>query len=253
VSDLGAWTFAMSTVILPLAVISIPIAEVLFSAFSRLRGQRDRIAALWLDSIGLLAAVILPVIIGLIVVAPDLIPLVFGSQWRVSVTIVQILSIYAIIRSLQSWNSVVLDAAGRPHVTLWTQVAALALTPFAVILGAQWSIEAVAVCFVVGQLIAVEIPSLLFVLSELRVRPSEVASRLAGIAAATAVMAVACLLGRLALSTLGVGMAGRATLTVVLGVVAYPLALSLFAPEIRRRATGLVRRTLSRKTARPLG
>jgi O-antigen/teichoic acid export membrane protein len=249
VSSLGAWTFAMSTVILPLTVIAIPIAEVLFTAFSRLRGQRERIAALWLDSIGLLAAVILPVLVGLVVVAPDLIPLVFGSQWRVSVTIVQILSVYVIIRSLQSWNSVVLDAAGRPQVTLWTQVAALALTPFAVILGAQWSIEAVAMCFVLGQLIAVEIPSLLFVLSELRVSPSKVGSRLAGIAAATSVMAVTCLLGRLGLSALGVGLAGRATLTIALGAVAYPLALSLFAPEIRRRATGLLRRTLSRKAA----
>jgi O-antigen/teichoic acid export membrane protein len=249
VSSLGAWTFAMSTVILPLTVIAIPIAEVFFTAFSRLRGQRERIAALWLDSIGLLAAVILPVLVGLVVVAPDLIPLVFGSQWRVSVTIVQILSVYVIIRSLQSWNSVVLDAAGRPHVTLWTQVAALTLAPFAVILGAQWSIEAVAICFVLGQLIAVEIPSLLYVLSELRMPPSKVASRLAGIAAATSVMAVTCLLGRLGLSALGVGLAGRATLTIALGAVAYPLALSLFAPEIRRRTIGFVRRTLSRKTA----
>ena len=37
VADLGAWTFAMSMVILPLSLIAIPIAEVLFSAFSRLR------------------------------------------------------------------------------------------------------------------------------------------------------------------------------------------------------------------------
>ena len=146
----------MSTVILPLVVIAIPIAEVLFSAFSRLRGDRERTATLWLDSIGLQAASLL-LLVGLVVVARDLIPLVFGEQWRVSVTIVQILSIYVIIGSLQSLNSIVLDAAGRPHVTLWTQLAALALAPVAVIVGAQWSIEAVAVCFVVAQLITVEI------------------------------------------------------------------------------------------------
>ena len=253
VSDLGAWSFAMSTVILPLAVIAIPIAEVLFSAFSQLRGQRERIAALWLDSIGLLAAVILPLLVGLIVVAPDLVPLVFGAQWRVSVTIIQILSIYVIVRSLQSWNSVVLDAAGKPKVTLWTQVAALAVTPFAVILGAQWSIEAVAICFVLGQLIAVEIPSLVFVLRELRVTPGRIATRLSGIAAATLIMAIACLVGRFGLSSLGVGPAGRAVLTIALGFVAYPLALSLFAPDIRRRALGLGRRGLGWKKASPVG
>ena len=248
-SGLGAWTFAMSTVILPLIVIAIPIAEVLFSAFSRLRGDRDRIAALWLDSIGLQAAVVLPLLVGLVVVAPDLIPLVFGQQWRVSVTIIQILSIYVAIRSLQGLNSVVLDAAGRPHVTLWTQLAALALAPIAVILGAQWSIEAVAVCFVLAQLVAVEIPSFVFVLSELRVTARKVASQLSGIAAATVIMAIACLGTRLGLSALGLGMAGRAVLTIALGAVVYPVALSFLAPETSRRAFGLIKRVLGRNTA----
>ena len=247
VAGLGAWTFAMSTVILPLTVIAIPMAEVLFSAFSRLRGDRERIAALWLDSIGLQAAVILPLLVGLVVVAPDLIPLVFGEQWHVSVTIIQILSVYVIIRSLQSLNSIVLDAAGRPQVTLWTQLAALALTPFAVIVGAQWSIEAVAICFVIGQLIAVEIASFVFVLSELRVAPRKVASHLSGIAAAASAMAVVCLVTRLGLSALGLGMAGRALFTIAAGVVIYPVALSYFAPETSRRAFGLVKRVLSRR------
>ena len=242
-SGLGAWTFAWSTVILPLVVIAIPIAEVLFSAFSRLRGDRDRIAALWLDSVGLQAAVILPLLVGLVVVAPDLIPLVFGEQWHVSVTIIQILSIYVIIRSLQSLNSIVLDAAGRPQVTLWTQLAALALAPLAVIIGAQWSIEAVAVCFVIGQMIAVEIPSFVFVLSELRVPPRKVASHLSGIAAATAIMAVTCLVVRLGLSELGLGMAGRAALTITLGARRLPgSSLVLCSRDqsagIRSRQTG---------------
>jgi O-antigen/teichoic acid export membrane protein len=60
-------------------VIAIPIGEVLYSAFSRLRGQRERIAALWLDSIRLLAALIVPVLVGLVVLAPDLIPLAFAD------------------------------------------------------------------------------------------------------------------------------------------------------------------------------
>jgi O-antigen/teichoic acid export membrane protein len=74
VAGLGAWSFAMSTVIRALTVIAIPIGEVLYSAFSRLRGQRERIAALWLDSIRLLAALIVPVLVGLVVLAPDLDP-----------------------------------------------------------------------------------------------------------------------------------------------------------------------------------
>ena len=58
VAELGAWTFAMSMVILPLTLIAMPYAEVLFSAFSRLRNEPERIAALWLRSIAYLAAVL---------------------------------------------------------------------------------------------------------------------------------------------------------------------------------------------------
>jgi O-antigen/teichoic acid export membrane protein len=249
VSGLGAWTFAWSAVILPLTVIAIPIAEVFFSAFSRLRGERERIAALWLDSIGLLAAVIVPLLAGLVVVAPDLIPLVFGGQWSVSVPVIQILSIYVIIRSLQSWNSIVLDAAGRPQVTLWTQVAALCLTPVAVVVGAQWGLEAVAVAFVLAQLVAVEIPSLFFVLQELRITLWTVIVRLRGVVTAALLMALACLGWRLGLKELGLGMTGRAVLTIALGLLVYAIALRFLAPEIYRRGVGLMKPGFARALA----
>jgi len=244
--QLGAWTFAMSTVVLPLTVIAIPIAEVLFSAFSRLRGEPDRIAALWLEGLRFLTAVVLPLLVGLVVVAPDLIPVVFGSHWRVAVGIVQILSVYVIMRSLQAWSSVVMDAVGRPQVTLWTQLAALCVTPIGVVVGSQWSVEAVAVGFVLSQLVAVEIPMLIIVLSELRVSLATVAARLLGVVGATLVMAIACVLGRATLSSLGVGIAGRAALTIMLGLLVYAVALWQLAPDIGRRALSLGRQALAK-------
>jgi PST family polysaccharide transporter len=239
IPDLGTWSFSMSTVILPLTVITLPMAEVLFAAFSRLQGDRDRIAALWLDSIGLLAAAVLPLLTGLAVVAPDLIPLVFGEQWEVAVPVIQILSVYVIIRCLQSWNAVVLDAAGKPQITLWTQVAALCLTPVAVLIGAEWSIEGVAVCFVISQLVAVEIPLFVLVLSEMGLRPTTIASRLAGTAGAALLMAAVCWPARVGLEAEGVGQAGRAVLTIALGLLVYGAALWFLAPDVRRRVTRL--------------
>jgi polysaccharide transporter, PST family len=255
IPELGTWSFSMSTVILPLTVITIPIAEVLFAAFSRLQGDRDRIAALWLDSIGLLAAAVLPLLAGLAVVAPDLIPLVFGQQWEVAVPVIQILTVAVIIRCLQSWNAVVLDAAGKPQITLWTQVAALCLTPVAVVVGAEWSIEGVAVCFVVSQLVAVEIPLFVLVLSELRLKPTTVALRLAGIAGAALIMVTVCWPARLGLEQAGVGQAVRAVLTIALGLLVYGAALWFLAPDVRRKVMRMgaagVRRARSSMSPRP--
>jgi O-antigen/teichoic acid export membrane protein len=249
VTELGAWTFGMSMVILPLSLIAIPIAEVLFSAFSRLRNEPERMAALWLDSIGYLAAVLLPVLLGLMVVAPDLVPAVFGSRWEVSVGIVQILSVYVLIRGLQSWGSVYMDAVGRPEVTFWTQLASLGLTPVAVVVGVQWGIEGVAACYVAAQMIAVEIPMFVIVLRQMRVSPRTVARRLSGTTAASLVMALACLLGRSALETAGVGAAASAALTVAIGVAVYAPALWWLAPHISRRGFEIGKRRITRLLA----
>ena len=240
VEELGAWTFAMAMVILPLTLIAIPTAEVLFSAFSRLQDEPERISTLWLDSIAYLAAVLLPLLLGLIVVSPDLIPVAFGSRWEVSVGVVQILSVFVIIRSLQTWGSVYLDAIGRPEVTFWTQLASLCLTPVGVIVGLNWGIEGAAAGFVICQLITVEIPMFVITLSQMRVSPLTVLGRVYGVAAAALVMASACLAARSALGAVGVEMVGRTALTIVTGMVVYPLALRWLAPQIWRRVVLIV-------------
>jgi O-antigen/teichoic acid export membrane protein len=245
IPDLGAWTFAMSMVILPMTLIVLPTSEVLFSAFSRLRDEPQRMSALWLDSIGYLAAVLLPLLLGLMIVSPDLVPVLFGSRWEVSVGVLQILCVYVLIRGLQAWGGVYMDAVGRPEVTLWTQLASLCLTPVGVVIGVNWGIEGVAACFVSCQLIAVEIPMLVIVLSRMRLSLRTVAAHLVGITAASLVMAAACLLGRSVLDAIGVGMIGRVASTTALGTAVYVIALWWLAPQISRRVVELGRRRLT--------
>jgi hypothetical protein len=138
-----------------------------------------------------------------------------------------------------------MDAVGRPGVTFWTQLASLCLTPLAVLIGVHWGIEGVAACFVVCQLIAVEVPMFIIVLSHMRLSPRTVARRLSGVAAASFVMATACVLGRSALEAAGIGMAGRAALTIGLGAAAYLAAVWWLAPGLSRRVVELAKRRLT--------
>jgi PST family polysaccharide transporter len=245
VASLGAWTFAMGMVILPLSLLAIPIAEVLFSAFSRLQNEPERMSALWLDSIAYLAAVLLPALLGLMVVSPDFIPVVFGARWSVAVGLVQILGVWVLIRGLQSWGSVYMDAIGRPEVTLRTQLASLCLTPVAVLIGVHWGIEGVAACYVVCQMIAVEIPMCVIVFSQMRLSARTVAARLSGVTVASLTMAAACLLGRSALEAAGIGMATRLVLTIVLGILVYSGAVWWLAPQVSRRGAAIAQRRFS--------
>ena len=174
--------------------------------------------------------------LGLIVVAPISIPAVFGSHWEVSVGVVQILSVWVLMRGLQSWGSVYMDAVGRPEVTLWTQLASLCLAPVAVVIGVHWGIEGVAACFVVCQLIAVEIPMFVLVLSQMRLSPRTVVAAPVGHRRGFARDGARLPARHARRSRRPVSrMAGRAALTIALGVAVYAPALWWLAPHISRR------------------
>jgi hypothetical protein len=87
---------------------------------------------------------------------------------------------------------------------------------------------------------------LITVLSELRIPLRSVATRLSGVAAATAAMATVCFVERLLLSGVGVDSAGRATLTIALGLFVYAVSLRWLAPDIVRRAIGIIRELAAR-------
>jgi hypothetical protein len=139
-----------------------------------------------------------------------------------------------------------MDAVGRPEVTFWTQLASLCLVPVAVVVGVHWGINGVAACFVIAELIAVEIPMFVIVVRQMRVSPRTIAARLSGVAAATLAMTVACLVGRSALEAAGVGMTVRALLTIALGAIVYLPALWWLAPHVSRRAFQVGRNRVGR-------
>ena len=62
----------------------------IYAAFARMRGDRQRIAEVWLNGLMLVGGIVLPVLVLLIALAPDLIPLTFGRQWIAAVPVVQI-------------------------------------------------------------------------------------------------------------------------------------------------------------------
>jgi O-antigen/teichoic acid export membrane protein len=157
----------------------------------------------------------------------------------VSVGLVQVLSVAVIIRGLQSWGSVYMDAVGRPEVTFWTQLASLCLTPAAVVVGVHWGIEGVAVCYVISQFVAVEVPMCIIVLRQMDLSLATVLARLSGVTAAAGTMTVGCLLARSALDRTSAGMGASAALTIVAGVIVYVPAMWWLAPQVSRRVVGL--------------
>ena len=66
--------------LVPFNQIASPVQEVLFPAMSRMQDDLPRMATGWLRANRLIASISLPSLVGVAVVAPDLVDVVLGEQ-----------------------------------------------------------------------------------------------------------------------------------------------------------------------------
>jgi O-antigen/teichoic acid export membrane protein len=245
---LGIWSVALATVIVPLWAIAGPVGRLLYATFARMQGQVERVGALWLNGMGLLAAILLPALLGLLATAPDVIPLLFGQQWEPAVPIIQILVFSAAFNTLQAWSIAVVDASGKPHIALVFNGIGVGINVISVWIGSHWGLEGVAVAYVLGYLVFSEIPLLMVTLREIAVSPGDVFRRLWGVVLASVLMCVAMWLTRIGLEAGGIGPVVRVVVACVSGLVVYAAALRLLAPGIFAQLSSIVAR---RRAAAP--
>ena len=237
---LGIWNFSMAIVVLPALLLSAPLARVIYAAFARMRDDPQRVAEVWLNGLMLVGGVVLPVLVLLIALAPDLIPLAFGPQWIPAVSVVQILAVFFMSRALQMWNTSVMDAAGKPHVGMVLNALVLIALPPSIWLGSMFGLTGVAVAYSLAALVFGEIPSFVLTTRELGVKPLRVLGRLREIALSAAAAGVAAMLVRRALEA-GMGVEPRLAVSVAVGALVYVSTLLLIAPGIARQLRAMVR------------
>jgi O-antigen/teichoic acid export membrane protein len=237
---LGFYAFAYNLMLVPVTRIVGPIQQVIFPALSRLQDDPKSLAELWVKSNRVIAAVCGPLLGGLIIAAPDLIPLVFGQKWHDAVPIVQILSWVGIVFCLQTLNDSVLQARGAVTLYFRFQALAFAINLAAFVIGLEWGVVGVAAAFAVSS-------TLLFVVYAVvtarvaQLDLQELARGLAGIFVALVGMATAALLVRNVLRQEDASHLIRLIATVAAGVVAYASLLTWWAPDVIDEARQFLR------------
>lgn len=244
---LGLYAFAYNLMLMPVTRIVGPVQQVVFPAFSRLQDDPEGLAALWIRANRVIAAICGPILAGLMVTAPDAIPLVFGHRWRHAVPVVEILCWVGIVQCLQTLNDSALQARNAVSTYLRFQGISFAVNLVAFVVGLRWGIVGVAGAFAVtttvtGAAYAVLIARVIGIDLGLVVRS------VAGTAQAVLGMTACGLLTRYVLEHEGWGPAVRLTATFAVCVPAYALLLGWRAPQVldeirrlfsgRRRAKG---------------
>lgn len=149
---LGLYGRAYDLMSLPATLLGNLLDSVLFPTMSRLQDDPDRLATAYRRGIALIALAVLPLSGVIIVLAPELIVLFLGPQWRAAILPFQILTLGMYFRSAYKLGASVARATGAVYQVAWRQMAYAALVVVGAVLGQRWGLSGVAVGVLVALL-----------------------------------------------------------------------------------------------------
>ncbi|MFP5365207.1 MAG: MOP flippase family protein [Thermoleophilia bacterium] len=238
---LGAYAIAYNVMLQPAARIGAPLQRILAPAFARMQDEPERIAVAWARVVRLIAAVSVPALGGLIVVAQEFVAVALGDKWAPAAPIIQILAWVGILTALQSINMDVLMARDRTSLMFRFSLAFVPVHIAAFAIGAQWGVTGVAVAYAISSTL-VEPWLTVLAARVLGVSPMVFVHAIAGVFQAGAVMIGALLLARMALIEAGVPTGARLAALIVLGALVYVPLCAWRAPDVARDGRALLAR-----------
>jgi O-antigen/teichoic acid export membrane protein len=228
---LGLYAVAYNIMLAPLSRIAGPIVEVLFPAFSRIQADKERMASLWLRANRMIAAITIPGMLGLIVVAPEFVRVVLGEKWLAAVPVIQILAWVGLLQSLQRLNSSVLQAVDRTGVLLRYSVVVVVASLVAFAGGLSWGIVGVATAYAISSTI-VEPYYTWLTARELGISIWDFVRAISGVATAAVLMVPCVAFARELLLAEGVPAGARLALLVALGAAVFAVLCVWRAPDV---------------------
>jgi O-antigen/teichoic acid export membrane protein len=144
-ASLGFYTIGSRMLRLLFQVTSSLIDRVAFPLYSRLQGNAPRLVRAHYKSTAFAGLIAFPAFIGMVALAPDFVPVVFGTKWMGSVPIMQILAFLGVVQFLTYLNGTMLKALGKPSWQVIIVAVTTVLKVVAFFIAVRFGIIAVAV------------------------------------------------------------------------------------------------------------
>ncbi len=153
---LGLYTKAYQIITFPLSLVSLTLYPILFSAFSQMQDDLPRAQRAFKRALTTVATITWPLLAGLLVTAPELIPTVLGEQWTEAVVLLQILIGAGVVKTIANPCGAISKAMGTRYVygELWRQGVYALLLGAGTWLATDWGIEGVSWAVVMANTVA---------------------------------------------------------------------------------------------------
>ncbi|MDY6937725.1 MAG: lipopolysaccharide biosynthesis protein [Cyanobacteriota bacterium] len=221
------------------------LAKVVLPAFSQLQDEPERLRRAYYKAIQLTSLMAIPTFCGLAVLAPELLPGLFGSQWTDSIRIMQILAFIGIVHALSSISVNTIKAMGKPDWILKVNIINAVLNVTAFVMVVKYGVWAVATAYVIrGYLIPLPIFTLMarkLIHIQIPTYLRQCRSPMLGTMAMVAVM----LATKLGLETV-LNLHSLLIVSSVLGAIAYLGVIWIIEPPLFPQILGLVKLATSK-------
>lgn len=167
-----------------------------------------------------------PATVGLALVAPDLVRLALGAKWEAAILPLQLLSLYAAVRSVTPFLAQVLAVTGDMHRVMRINLWGLLVLPPVFLFASRWGVGGIAAAWIVAHPLVIAVPAATVVFRRLEVTARDYLAALLPAGTAVAVMSFAVLAARLVRPE-GISPIVGLVLDIVVGATCYVGALML--------------------------
>ncbi len=243
---LGLYTMAYQAAIFPMTQISKVISRVTFPVFSILQDDNAKLRQGYTRVIRYSSLLTFPVLAGMILVSPELLPQLLGRRWAGAVMPLQILCIYGMLVSVGTHVGTILLGKGRSDIQFRWNILTVIVYPLAVITGVRFGVNGVAAATTIAGLL------LFFIIQTITNRQIEMSYR--EFFAALAPAAVCCLL--MSACVLVFKAIATATLmeqafllagSIAVGVITYPVSIRIGFPGLLSEVFSMAMIMIQRK------
>ena len=144
VEALGIYTVAKNLAMRPAQIINPIVTKVTFPVMAKVQNDTVRLKNIYLKTINYLSSLNFPVYILMALLAEPIIVTLFGEKWHESIIILQILSVYAALRSTGNPIGSLQLAKGRADLGFYWNLGLFFFIPLTIYIGSHWGLDGVA-------------------------------------------------------------------------------------------------------------
>ena len=234
---LGYYTVAYRILLMVNQLMVGTIQKTAMPVFSRLQSEPERLRQAFYSAIGLTTLFAFPVFLGLSVLAPELVIVMFGEEWKQSIPVMQILNLIGLLYAGFNYNSPIIMALGKPALGLGLSSVQAIGNIIGFVIAVRWGIVAVAAAYVIRAYLTA--PITLWIVNKLiPINFRTYLSQYAAPFVASLVMVASIFTAKYFLNEL-VNLHILLVICILLGAVIYTLTIQFIAPKLFKRAIDL--------------